>query len=181
MPVTEKVILDNVNINEIIPYENNPRKNDGAVEEVINSINDVGYRTPITVDENMVILTGHTRLKALQALGWETIPFIVKFNDMSEKAKKRYRVLDNKSGETALWDYEKLEIEFSTGELQDFGFELTTDNLSDKNKEIDTNDMDEKMKITLNYSESDYWKIKEQLLKIANTPEKAVWELLGNE
>jgi len=63
--------LENISIDQITPYERNPRKNDDAVKEVAKSIEKLGYRTPIIVDENNVILCGHTRFKAIKQLGWD--------------------------------------------------------------------------------------------------------------
>ena len=68
-------ILNNIKASQIKPYERNARKNDAAVDEVIKSIERVGYRTPIIVDENNVILCGHTRYKAIIKMGWSEIPF----------------------------------------------------------------------------------------------------------
>lgn len=122
MVKAKKIFLEEVPVKKIKPYKRNPRKNDAAIDEVISSIKAVGYRTPITVDEDMVILTGHTRLKAIQKLGWETVPFIIQFKDLSEKKKNEYRIRDNKSGEIAGWDFEILTADFTPEELIEFGF-----------------------------------------------------------
>ena len=118
-----KEIIENVKLSAVIPYERNARKNDAAVKEVIKSIERTGYRTPIIVDENMVILCGHTRAKALAKMGWKEIPFVVQYADLSEEQKQEYRIRDNKTGEIAEWDFEILEADFSSDELIDLGFE----------------------------------------------------------
>ena len=69
--------IENLKIADIHPYDNNPRKNDGAVNAVAESIRQCSYITPIVVDENHVILAGHTRYKALKALGYEDVPCLV--------------------------------------------------------------------------------------------------------
>ena len=115
-------ILRKIKIDSITPYEKNPRKNDKAVPEVVKSIEKVGYRTPIIVDENNVILCGHTRYKALIQMGWTHIPFIVKYDDLTDEKKQEYRIMDNKTGEIAEWDFELLQIDFSKEELVDLGF-----------------------------------------------------------
>ena len=102
--------LSTMRMEDIRPYPNNPRKNDGAVDAVAESIRQCGYVAPIIVDENGVILAGHTRYKALQKLGYKTADVLVK-SGMTEEQKKKYRLLDNKTGELADWDYDLLEME----------------------------------------------------------------------
>lgn len=112
-----KTSLKMVNITNIIPYENNPRLNDDAVEAVAKSIEDCGYIQPIIVDENYIILAGHTRLKALQRLGIKETEIVI-VSGLSEEQKKKFRYLDNKTGEAAEWDIEKL-----TEELEKFNID----------------------------------------------------------
>lgn len=119
-----KEIINNIKTTDIIPYERNARKNDQAVKEVVKSIERTGYRTPIIIDEKNVILCGHTRLKAIQKLGWKEIPFVVQYKDLTESQKQEYRIRDNKTGEIAEWDFEILEADFSSDELIDFGFNI---------------------------------------------------------
>ena len=102
--------LSAMRMEDIRPYPNNPRKNDGAVDAVAESIRQCGYVAPIIVDEDGVILAGHTRYKALQKLGYETADVLIK-SGMTEEQKKKYRLLDNKTGELADWDYDLLEME----------------------------------------------------------------------
>ena len=85
-------------IDNIKPYENNPRKNDGAVNAVAESIKQCGYIAPIIVDEEGMILAGHTRYKALKAMEQEEVECLV-CEGLSEEQKKKYRFLDNKTGE----------------------------------------------------------------------------------
>lgn len=91
-------------LSELIPYENNPRKNDKAVGVVAESISQVGYNNPIIVDENKVILAGHTRMKSLKKLGKKEAEVLQVFG-LTEEQKKKYRLLDNKTSEFASWDY----------------------------------------------------------------------------
>lgn len=95
---------------DIFPYANNPRKNDSAVDVVAESIRQCGYIAPIIVDEDGVILAGHTRYKALKKLGRDWAEVIVK-DGLTEEQKKKYRLLDNKTGELASWDFDLLENE----------------------------------------------------------------------
>lgn len=111
-------------LSEIIPYERNPRRNDAAVDDVAESIRQCGYRQLIVVDENNVVLAGHTRLKALKKLGWKEVE-VQRELDMDEETKRKYRILDNKVAEKSDWDYELLEIELDDLDFgdYDFGFE----------------------------------------------------------
>ena len=112
-------------LSDIKPYPNNPRKNDNAVDGVAESIKQCGYCAPIIVDENGIILAGHTRLKALKKLGWKEAEVVVR-DGLSEEQKKKYRLLDNKTGESASWDVDALEKELEDMDFAgyDFGFEI---------------------------------------------------------
>lgn len=119
--MTEYVTLK---LSDIIPYERNPRKNDVAVDDVAESIRQCGYKARIIVDENNVIIAGHTRYKALQKLGWTEVE-VQRETEMTETQKRKYRLLDNKVSEKAGWDFELLdwELEGLDFEGYDFGFE----------------------------------------------------------
>ena len=119
-------------LDEIYPYENNPRKNDEAVEAVANSIREFGFKQPIVVDANGVIIVGHTRYNAAQELGLETVPVLVA-SDLNEEQAKAYRLADNKTNELAEWDFQLLseELEGLEMDMEQFGFEMpdfTVDN-----------------------------------------------------
>lgn len=103
------------------PYEKNPRINDGAVEAVANSIREFGFRQPIIVDTDGVIICGHTRLKAALKLGLTEVPVHVA-TGLSPEQVKAYRIADNKSGELAEWDFDLLSTELLG--LEDTGFDL---------------------------------------------------------
>lgn len=90
-------------IEEVVPYENNPRNNDKAVKFVANSIKQFGFKVPIIIDKNGVIVAGHTRLKAAKKLGMKMVPCIVA-DDLNEEQVKAFRLADNKTGEAAGWD-----------------------------------------------------------------------------
>lgn len=107
----------NINLGEIKPYKNNPRKNETAVDAVAESIKQCGYVAPIIVDENMEILAGHTRWKALKKLGKTECECVVK-RDLTDEQKRKYRILDNKTNELAGWDIELL---FNELDGLDFG------------------------------------------------------------
>lgn len=130
-----------VKLEELIPYENNPRSNDKAVEAVAESIYQCGYCSPIVVDEDMVILAGHTRLKALQMLEWNEVEVCIK-RGLSEDQKRKYRILDNKTNEFADWDLEKLEEELKGLDFGDFDFGFDISAVSDsQNGEVEEVDI----------------------------------------
>ena len=110
------------NVDEIRPYEKNPRINDGAVDAVVKSIKEFGFRQPIVVDADGVIIVGHTRWKAAKKMGLEKVPVHVAI-DLTPEQIKAYRIADNKTNEIADWDYELLPIELS--ELQNMDFDLS--------------------------------------------------------
>lgn len=96
--------VENVKISKIRPYPNNPRKNDGeAVTKVAESIRQFGFQQPIVVDKNMVVIVGHTRLKAAKRLGLKEVPVVVA-DGLTDDQVKAYRLADNKVGELAQWD-----------------------------------------------------------------------------
>lgn len=112
-----------LSIADIIPYENNPRKNDKAVEAVAESIKQCGYVAPIIIDEENIILAGHTRYKALLKLGWKEADVVIR-SGLSEEQKRKYRILDNKTSEFADWDFDKLRMEIEGLDFGGFDFDL---------------------------------------------------------
>lgn len=116
----------NMNITELKPYEKNPRINDDAVQYVANSIDQFGFKAPIVIDSDHVIVAGHTRLKAAEQLGMKTVPCIIA-NDLSPDQIKAFRLADNKTAEFAQWDQELLlselmELQTADFEMMPFGF-----------------------------------------------------------
>lgn len=113
-------------IQNIRPYENNPRINDAAVKAVAESIREFGWKQPIVVDQDGVIIAGHTRYKAALMLGYDAVP-IHYANDLTPDQVAAYRLADNKTHELSLWDTEKLEQEVKALEEIDlslFGFKV---------------------------------------------------------
>lgn len=108
-------------IADIVPYDKNPRKNDGAVDAVAESIKQCGYCAPIVIDENNVILAGHTRLKALKKLKYKECECVRKVG-MTEEQKRKYRLLDNKTNELAEWNIDLLKGELDGLDFLDFDF-----------------------------------------------------------
>lgn len=105
-------------LSELQPYENNPRKNDAAVPYVAESIKRYGFKVPIVIDKDGVIVAGHTRYLASIELGLETVPCIVA-DDLTEEQIKEFRLVDNKTSEFAGWDFDML-----AEELQELDFDF---------------------------------------------------------
>ena len=120
-------------VDDLIPYENNPRNNKEAVEVVSNSIREFNFQNPIIIDKNMVIVAGHTRLLAAEKLGLESVPCIVA-DDLTPDQIKAFRLADNKTGEFASWDFEKLEFELD--ELSDFDMEQFGFTFEDEDEDV---------------------------------------------
>jgi hypothetical protein len=108
-------------VGEITPYEGNPRVNDPAVDAVAASIREFGFRQPIVVDEDGVIVVGHTRWKAAQKLGLEQVPVHVA-HDLTPEQRKAFRIGDNRTADLASWDLERLAVELS--DLQSMNVDL---------------------------------------------------------
>lgn len=111
-------------LTEIHPYEKNPRKNEKAVQYVANSIKEFGFKVPIVIDKDGIIVAGHTRYKAAEQLGLETVPCIVA-DDLSDNQIKAFRLADNKTAEFAEWDFDFLDEELNDImdlDMGDFGF-----------------------------------------------------------
>ena len=112
---------------EILPYENNPRINDAAVEPVAQSISEFGFKVPIVIDSSGVIICGHTRFKAAQLLGLEKVPCVIA-DDLTEDQIKAFRIVDNKTSELATWKVDDLNAELaalSEFDMKSFGFDVS--------------------------------------------------------
>ena len=112
-----------MSIKDLIPYENNPRINDDAVNDVIASIEQCENLDPIEIDEDNVILPGHTRLKALKKLKYKETE-VLQITGLTDEQKRKYRILANKTGERAEWDLNKLEIELADLDFEGYDFDF---------------------------------------------------------
>ena len=132
-----------VSMDEITPYENNPRMNDGAVESVAKSISEFGFKVPIVLDKDYVIVCGHTRYKAAKQLGLTEVPCVIAA-DLTPKQVKAFRLADNRVSDNSIWCNKKLLEELD--DLDDIftGFELSDvfDNTLDEkdNSALDDNE-----------------------------------------
>ena len=165
--------IENMKLNEIIQYENNPRNNDSAVDKVAESIKEFGFKVPIIVDKDNIIIAGHTRYKAAIKLGLEIVP-VIKADDLTEQQVKAFRIMDNKSSEFATWNYEALLKEMESLKLDDYNLDLTGFDLSELEQLEDKYDPKE-------IKEDDDFNVEEQLENIEEPISKRgdIW-LLGN-
>lgn len=121
-------------LTELTPYENNPRMNEDAVDGVAESIKNYGFKVPLVIDRDGVIVCGHTRYKAAEKLGLTTVPCVVA-DDLNEKQIKAFRIADNKTSDLSIWDNKKLLEELDgledlfTGFTESDLFEDTLDNV----------------------------------------------------
>jgi len=133
--------IEQIDIDKIIPYINNPRKNLNS-DKVASSIKEFGFQQPIVVDKDMSIIVGHTRYEAAKKLDLKTVPVVIA--DLPPLKAKAYRIADNRLNEDSEWDYSLLNVEFT--DILDNHYDL--DNLGFNNDELEkfiTNTKDEKL------------------------------------
>lgn len=121
--------IEEMQVDSLREYENNPRNNDNAVAAVAASIKEFGFKVPIVIDDDNVIIAGHTRLKAAKMLGMQTVPCVIA-DDLTEEQIRAFRLADNKVGELAGWDFDKLNAELeelSAMDMSAFGFVMSED------------------------------------------------------
>lgn len=130
-----------VKVGNVIPYRRNPRRNEAAVQVVAESIKRFGFQQPICLDEDNIVLAGHTRLLAAKRLGLDTVPCVYA-RGLSDKQKKAYRLADNKTHEFSLWNMDLLQGELadlSDFKMEAFGFSLPTDKATAVIEEVEVN------------------------------------------
>lgn len=128
-------------IGSVKPYDRNPRRNDDAVDAVANSISEFGFKNPIIVDSDLVIIAGHTRLKAAKKLGLKEVPVVIA-SDLTAEQARAFRLVDNRTAELADWDLDMLveEIDATDFDFSDFGFSFVSDD-----KAVDFSDLESMM------------------------------------
>lgn len=138
--------IEEINVDELIPYENNPRLNDGAVPALVESIKQLGFNVPLVIDKDNVVVCGHTRLKAAEKLGIKKVPCL-RIDDLTEEQVKAFRLADNKTAELSTWNFEKLygELEALKIAVPEFNYDLMNfDSIrfdEQKTEEKDTTDV----------------------------------------
>jgi hypothetical protein len=175
--------METIAISKVRPNSDNPRYiKDEKFKKLVQSLRDfpeMANVRPIVVNKEMVVLGGNMRLKAMQEAGWSEVP--VQVVDWSEEKQREFIIKDNVGfGE---WDWDELANTWNAEELKDWGLDVWQPeeevDYSGANQEIDVDNLDGSMTIKLNYTEEDYWKVKEALSKVAETPEQSVYKLLN--
>lgn len=158
MKVQEKAL------EEIRPYEKNPRKNEPAVEKVAESLKEFGWQQPIVVDTDGVIIAGHTRWRAARRLGMQTAPVVVAEN-LTEEQVRAYRLADNKTNEFASWDIDLLDSELLSIDdidMELFGFDMTA--VADRAAEVQEDDYEVQVPKTPTTKPGDIYELGEHRL-----------------
>ena len=132
----------NLKVEELIPYINNPRHNDDAVDKVAASIKEFGFKVPIVIDKDNVVVTGHTRLLASKKLGLQEVPCVIA-DDLSPAQIKAFRIADNKVSEYAQWDEDMLKVELEELEEMNFDLDSVSIDFSDFDMALDLEDTEE--------------------------------------
>ena len=167
-------------IGEIHPYENNPRFNDQAVDAVAKSIKEFGFKVPIVIDKNNVIVTGHTRYKASIKLGLKKVPCI-KADDLSDKQVKAFRLADNKVSELAEWDFDLLNEELKVlgdFDMGEYGFEIIEEEPEAFNDDFD---VDETVPDVPKSTHGDIYRLGRHYLMCGDSTTGDVEKLVKNE
>jgi site-specific DNA-methyltransferase (adenine-specific) len=169
---------------ELIPYVNNPRNNDDAVDYVASSIKEFGFKVPIIVDKDKTIVAGHTRLRAAKKLGLETVPCIMA-DDLTEQQVKAFRLADNKVSEFATWDMDKLMIELEALDdidMSEYGFEELEKEADEILKEVEEDEIPEEDEQQTRVQFGQLWKLgRHRLLCGDSTDPESVKTLMGGK
>ena len=170
--------ITEIEVEKLIPYANNPRNNDEAVDKVAASIHEFGFKVPVVVDGENVIVCGHTRVKAAKKLGLATVPCVVA-DDLTDAQIKAFRLADNKVSEFATWDFEKLELELADlpeMEMTAFGFDLQENNEDETPEDFAEDEIPEEAEMIS--KPGDIWKLGEHRLICGDSTDAGVIEKL---
>lgn len=163
----KKLEIKYIPINDIKPYKNNPRLNEDAIPYVMKSIREFGFKNPIILDKNNVIVAGHTRLESAKRLGMKEAP-VIYADDLTEEQVKAFRLVDNKVSEKSMWDYTKLDEELDSIldiDMSIFDFNITGinwDSIEELNEEV----YEEPQKDLLMYPKCSHIDSKEHFKKV---------------
>lgn len=146
----KKLEIKYIPIDDIKPYKNNPRLNEDAIPYVMNSIKEFGFKNPIILDKNNVIVAGHTRLESAKGLDMKEVP-VIYADDLTEEQIKAFRLADNKVAEKSMWNYSKLDEELDSIldiDMSMFNFEnIEETNLDDFFEESEEKEKEKKTMI----------------------------------
>jgi len=183
----EKQSQKMIKVSELRINPDNPRtitkENVDKLKKSISELPKLMELRPIVADmsKDGLVLGGNQRLQAIKLLGMTEIPetWVIDASHLTDDEKQKFIIADNASfGD---WDWDILANQWDENLLKDFGLDVPSFDFSNKNKEIDTSGFSEKMEIKLSYSHDEYFVVVKGLSEIAQTPEAAIWKLLGNE
>ena len=188
---TSKMTIQEVAVDAVTPYDKNPRKiPQEAIDRVAASIKEFGFKQPIVVDKDMVIIVGHTRLLAAKKLGYETVPVLVA-SDLSPEKARAYRLADNKTNELTDWDFDTLQEELESFlsvedfNMEDFGFDMSF--LDKKADDVEEDDFEpeteyEKARENCNVERGERWMLGNHVLMCGDsTSSDDMRKLMGKE
>lgn len=166
-----------LNVSDLKEYENNPRKNKKAVAAVAESIKNFGFKNPIIIDKDGVIIAGHTRKAAAEQLGLETVPCIIA-DDLTPEQAAAFRLADNKTAELAEWDFEKLNAEIKAladfpVSMADFGFDLSEFEERKEVEEVEPEEEEEAEEIVPRMKAGEVWQLGRHRLMCGDSTDKA--------
>lgn len=173
--------IKDISISCIHEYDNNPRNNEKAVDAVAESINQFGFKVPIVIDKDCVIVAGHTRVKAAKQIGMTSVPCVIA-DDLTEEQLQAYRLADNKTAELAEWDFEKLHEELkalNAFDMDIFGFDTLPDIMEEMNEPSET-PIEELIDDETITKEGDVWRLGNHRLLCGDCTDKATIEKLMN-
>ncbi len=174
----EKLKIEYIDTEKLIPYINNPRINDNAVDVVAASIKEFGFKNPIIIDKENVIIAGHTRLKAAKKLGLEEVP-VIRVEDLTENQVKAFRIADNKTAEFAEWDFELLKIELEGLDDEFTGFDMKElDDMFPDDTEVIEDDFDEELPENPISKRGDIWLLGRHRLICGDSTKAEIYEKL---
>lgn len=173
--------IEELRVDDLIPYENNPRNNEEAVDKVALSISSFGFKVPIIVDRNNVIVAGHTRLSAAKKLGLTTVP-VIRADDLTDDQIRAFRLADNKVSEFASWDLDKLQEELDALDIDMtlYGFDALEKELEDLDIQEDDFEPDEDEKEPPRAKVGDVYQLGDHRLMCGDSSDpEAVRTLMG--
>lgn len=166
----KKLEIKYIPIDDIKPYKNNPRLNEDAIPYVMNSIKEFGFKNPIILDKNNVIVAGHTRLESAKRLDMKEVP-VIYADDLTEEQVKAFRLADNKVAEKSLWDYTKLDEELDSIlniDMSMFDFDIVEDNFDTDFSLVD-GDREPIQTMSLTFSDEQVEVVNEAISKMKQT------------
>ena len=166
-----------VKVADLKEYENNPRKNKKAVAAVAESIKLAGFKNPIIIDKDGVIIAGHTRKAAAESLGFDTVPCIIA-DDLTPEQAAAFRLADNKTAELSEWDDDKLAEEIKAladfpVDLSDFGFDLSEFEERKEVEEVELSEEEEEEEIVPRMKAGEVWQLGRHRLMCGDSTDKA--------